>query len=64
MSKISPCLWFNGQAEEAARFYVSVFGGSVDFVSRYPEDSPVPLPSMRAMCCWWNSPSLGKAIRR
>ena len=44
MSKISPCLWYNGQAEEAARFYVSVFGGSVDFISRYPENSPVPAP--------------------
>lgn len=45
MSKISPCLWYNGQAEEAARFYISVFGdGSVDAVSHYPEDSPVPAP--------------------
>ena len=26
--KISPFLWFDGQAEEAARFYVSVFPGS------------------------------------
>lgn len=25
MQKISPFLWFNGQAETAARFYVSVF---------------------------------------
>ncbi|MBI1179141.1 MAG: hypothetical protein GC201_01190 [Alphaproteobacteria bacterium] len=24
MSKISPCLWFDGKAEEAARFYVSL----------------------------------------
>lgn len=23
--KIAPCLWFDGQAEEAAKFYVSVF---------------------------------------
>ncbi|ANI77269.1 VOC family protein [Sphingobium sp. EP60837] len=44
MSRISPCLWYNGQAEEAARFYVSVFGGSVDFISRYPENPPVPAP--------------------
>jgi len=26
--KIAPCLWFDGQAEEAARFYVSVFKNS------------------------------------
>jgi predicted 3-demethylubiquinone-9 3-methyltransferase (glyoxalase superfamily) len=25
MPRISPCLWFNGQAEEAAGFYTSVF---------------------------------------
>jgi len=42
MGKISPCLWFDGQAEEAARFYVSVFGGSVDHVSYYPDDVPTP----------------------
>jgi predicted 3-demethylubiquinone-9 3-methyltransferase (glyoxalase superfamily) len=28
MSKISPCLWFDGEAEEAARFYVSLLPGS------------------------------------
>lgn len=27
MQKIKPCLWFDDQAEEAAAFYVSVFGG-------------------------------------
>ncbi|MEU1708851.1 VOC family protein [Streptomyces sp. NPDC005706] len=35
------CLWFDGQAEEAAEFYVSVFkNSSVGRVSRYPEGSP------------------------
>jgi predicted 3-demethylubiquinone-9 3-methyltransferase (glyoxalase superfamily) len=24
MSKISPCLWFDGEAEEATKFYVSL----------------------------------------
>ena len=28
MSKITPFLWFNDQAEQAARFYVSLFPGS------------------------------------
>ncbi|WP_423454994.1 VOC family protein [Ottowia sp. VDI28] len=42
MSKIStriqPCLWFDGQAEEAAKFYVSVFPGSkLGAFSRYAE---------------------------
>ncbi|MFF2730119.1 VOC family protein [Streptomyces sp. NPDC058008] len=27
MQKIRPCLWFDDQAEDAAEFYVSVFGG-------------------------------------
>ena len=26
--KISPCLWFDGKAEEAAKFYVSIFPNS------------------------------------
>ena len=36
---IVPCLWFDGQAEEAARFYVGVFGGDsgVDEVTRFTE---------------------------
>lgn len=28
MNKISPCLWFDAQAEEAANFYMSLFEGS------------------------------------
>lgn len=28
IQKISPCLWFDGQAEEAASFYVSLFENS------------------------------------
>ncbi len=34
---ISPCLWFDGQAEEAARFYVSIFKkAKLGAVTRYP----------------------------
>ena len=34
---ISPCLWFDSQAEEAARFYVSVFKkGKIRAITRYP----------------------------
>src|SRR5690606_2733696 len=33
IQKITPCLWFDGAAEEAANFYVSLFpGSSVDKV--------------------------------
>ncbi|MGM0783993.1 MAG: VOC family protein [Pseudomonadota bacterium] len=41
MQRITPCLWFDGQAEEAARFYVSLFPDSwIDRVVRSPEDTP------------------------
>ena len=34
--KVSPCLWFDTQAEEAANFYVSVFKNSrIKQISRY-----------------------------
>ena len=40
-SKIAPCLWFNGEAEEAANFYVSLFPDSrIDHVQRNVTDSP------------------------
>jgi predicted 3-demethylubiquinone-9 3-methyltransferase (glyoxalase superfamily) len=38
MQKITPCLWFNDQAEEAMRFYVSVFKNSkVGRITHYGE---------------------------
>ena len=41
MSKIAPCLWFNGDAEAAAEFYVSLLPGSrIDKVQRSPADTP------------------------
>ncbi|MDF6019330.1 VOC family protein [Streptomyces sp. JH34] len=42
MQKIRPCLWFDGQAQEAAEFYVSVFGGDsrVVEVTRTTEAAP------------------------
>jgi predicted 3-demethylubiquinone-9 3-methyltransferase (glyoxalase superfamily) len=37
--KITPCLWFDDQAEEAAAFYVSVFERSrIGRISRYGEE--------------------------
>jgi len=36
--KISPCLWFDRQAEEAARFYTAIFPNSkIGKISRYGE---------------------------
>src|SRR5258706_12932221 len=43
MQKITPFLWFNGQAEEAMNFYVSIFKNSkVLHVSRYGDAGPGP----------------------
>jgi predicted 3-demethylubiquinone-9 3-methyltransferase (glyoxalase superfamily) len=41
MSKIAPCLWFDGEAEEAAKFYVSLLPNSrIDRVQKNVMDSP------------------------
>ena len=41
MSKIAPCLWFDGQAEDAAKLYTSLFPDSrIDKVTRSPADNP------------------------
>jgi predicted 3-demethylubiquinone-9 3-methyltransferase (glyoxalase superfamily) len=43
MQKINPFLWFNDQAEDAAKFYVSLFKNSkVLNVARYGEAGPGP----------------------
>jgi predicted 3-demethylubiquinone-9 3-methyltransferase (glyoxalase superfamily) len=40
--KITPMLWFDGQAEEAARLYVSIFrDSSIGVVSRQPDSTPL-----------------------
>jgi len=41
MQKITPFLWFDGKAEEAANFYVSIFKNSkIGTVNRYGEHGP------------------------
>ena len=43
MQKITPCLWFDGQAEAAAQFYTSIFKRSkIGAISRYGEGMPMP----------------------
>src|SRR5881409_3628486 len=47
MSRITPFLWFDTQAEEAARFYVSIFKNSkILNVARYGEAGPGPKGSV------------------
>ena len=41
MSKVSPCLWFDGEAEEAAKFYVSLLPDSrIETIQKNTVDSP------------------------
>jgi predicted 3-demethylubiquinone-9 3-methyltransferase (glyoxalase superfamily) len=41
MSKITPCLWFDAVAEDAANFYVSLLPDSrIDKILRSPADNP------------------------
>lgn len=56
MQRITPCLWYDSQAEEAMNFYVSVFRASplqeaphsyIESIKRYPDDMQVgPMPDM------------------
>ena len=53
MSDITPCLWFDGNAEEAASFYTSLFPEShVDAVHCAPSDYR---RATRGKCCWSSS---------
>jgi predicted 3-demethylubiquinone-9 3-methyltransferase (glyoxalase superfamily) len=39
LQKITPCLWFDNEAEDAARFYVSVFGNArIGKISHYGKE--------------------------
>jgi predicted 3-demethylubiquinone-9 3-methyltransferase (glyoxalase superfamily) len=39
IQRITPCLWFDSQAEEAAKFYVSLFANSaVGAITRYGKE--------------------------
>jgi predicted 3-demethylubiquinone-9 3-methyltransferase (glyoxalase superfamily) len=50
MQKISTCLWFDGKAEEAMKFYLSVFkNGKVVNVMHYGEAGPGPKGSVLAV---------------
>src|SRR5258706_14912953 len=47
IQKITPFLWFDRQAEEAARFYTSIFRNSkIETVARYGEAGPGPKGSV------------------
>ncbi|HEY9381676.1 MAG TPA: VOC family protein, partial [Burkholderiales bacterium] len=47
MNKITPCLWFDGNAEEAMNFYISIFKNfKVGEVMRYGDAGPGPKGSV------------------
>jgi predicted 3-demethylubiquinone-9 3-methyltransferase (glyoxalase superfamily) len=47
MQKITPCLWFDGKAEEAAQHYVSIFKDSrITRITRWGEVGPGPKGSV------------------
>ena len=49
-SRIGACLWFDGQAQEAAQFYVSVFPNSkIGRISRYGDAGPGPKGSVMSV---------------
>ncbi len=51
MQKIAPFLWFDTQALEAAKFYVSIFkkGSKITSVSRYGDSGPGPKGSVMSV---------------
>ena len=47
MQRISPCLWFDNQAEEAVNYYLSIFKNSkIKSITRYTEAGPGPKGSV------------------
>jgi predicted 3-demethylubiquinone-9 3-methyltransferase (glyoxalase superfamily) len=47
MQKITPCLWFDMNCEEAVNFYTSIFPNSkIDSIKRYPEGMGGPMEGM------------------
>ena len=61
MRPITPCLWFNGQAEEAAKFYTSLFENSrITKTTHYGDNGPGPKGSVMTVAFELNAqPFLG-----
>src|ERR1700722_135973 len=54
---ITPFLWFDGKAEEAANFYVSIFKNSkIGTVNRYGDHGPGPKGSVMIATCQIDGP--------
>jgi predicted 3-demethylubiquinone-9 3-methyltransferase (glyoxalase superfamily) len=44
MSKITPCLWFDNQAEDAVNFYCSIFPNSKEARCELFRTRSIPIP--------------------
>jgi len=49
--KISPCLWFDDNMEQAIDFYISVFGGRITERTYYTEAGPKPKGTPMTISC-------------
>ena len=59
MPKITPFLWYDGQAEEAVNFYVSIFKNSkVVSMARYGDACPGPKGSVMTAAFNWTGRTL------
>lgn len=58
MQKITPCLWFNDNAQQAVAFYLSVFGGEEVDRLYYNRTGP----GLKGQYCRLPSRSKGKSL--
>ena len=62
MPKISPFLWFDRQAEEAANFYIKIFKNSkILNITRYGEAGPGPKGSVMTIEFTLDGQEIGRA---
>ena len=60
MQKITPFLWFNNQAEEAMKFYMSQFAGSkVEMMEKYGKGEESPEGAVKYAKFTLAGPNLG-----
>ena len=51
--RITPCLWFDGEAEEAANFYVGIFpNSSIKAIAHFGATVEQSLVASRDRSCW------------
>lgn len=63
--KITPFLWFDGQAEEAANFYISIFENArILEVARYGEAGPGEKDSVMTVSFDWKDRSSTRSLHQ